>query len=162
MFATHYLIVMIIYYKLPTADILQHTQVFMKATSAGASRMMRTMNKDLCIDVIKLPFPQDRLFVIIGEIQTVHFFYTPCKSHLSFAFYSYNFYCTAHLYWNTAVCVVIDAIALSELFISSMLLLANDQLSSTCIHVYFILWTLLCSFMCVMVLYCLTFVYMVL
>ena len=57
MFATHYLIVMIIYYKLPTPDILQHTQVFLKATSAGASRMM-TMNKALCIDVIKLPFPQ--------------------------------------------------------------------------------------------------------
>ena len=30
MFATHYLIVMIMYYKLPTADFLQHTQVFMK------------------------------------------------------------------------------------------------------------------------------------
>ena len=30
----------------------------MKATSSGASRMTRTMNKALCIDVIKLPFPQ--------------------------------------------------------------------------------------------------------
>ena len=30
----------------------------MKATSAGASRMMKTMNKALCIDVIKVPFPQ--------------------------------------------------------------------------------------------------------
>ena len=38
MFVTHYLI----YdrYKLPTAEFLQHTLVFMKATSAGASRMM--------------------------------------------------------------------------------------------------------------------------
>ena len=52
MFVTHYLIVMIIYYKLPTADFLQHTQVFMKVTSAGASRMMRTMNKALCIEWI--------------------------------------------------------------------------------------------------------------
>ena len=58
MFATHYLIVMIIYYKLLTADFLQHTQLFMKATIAGSLRMMRTMNKALCIDVIKLPFPQ--------------------------------------------------------------------------------------------------------
>ena len=58
MFATHYLIVMIIYYKIPTADFLQHTHVFMKASSARASRLMRTMNKALLIDVIKLPFPQ--------------------------------------------------------------------------------------------------------
>ena len=58
MFATHYLIVMIIYFELPSADFLQHTQVFMQATSAGASRMMRTLDKALCIDVIKLPFPQ--------------------------------------------------------------------------------------------------------
>ena len=50
MFATHYLIVMIIYNKLPTADFHQHTQVFMKATSAaGASRMMSTTNKALCL-----------------------------------------------------------------------------------------------------------------
>ena len=58
MFATHYLIYLIIYYELPTAEFLQHTKVFLKATNAGASRMMRTMNKTLCIAVMKLPFPQ--------------------------------------------------------------------------------------------------------
>ena len=54
MFATHYVIVMITYYKLPTAGFHQHEQVFMKATSAGASRIMSTMNKALCIDAIQI------------------------------------------------------------------------------------------------------------
>ena len=45
MFATHYLIVMIISYKLQTADFLQNTQVFVKATRS--SRMMRTMRTKL-------------------------------------------------------------------------------------------------------------------
>ena len=51
MFATHYRIVVI---KLSAAEFPQHTHVFMKATSAGASQMMRTMNKALCIDIVKL------------------------------------------------------------------------------------------------------------
>ena len=51
MFATHYLIVMIIYYKLLTATGFHDKLVFMKTASAGASRMKRTMNKALCIDV---------------------------------------------------------------------------------------------------------------
>ena len=62
-----YLIAMIIYYKLPIADFLQHTQVCMKATRAGASRMMRTMNKALCIDIIKLPFTQLNVAVASAE-----------------------------------------------------------------------------------------------
>ena len=59
MFATHYLIVMIIYYTLPTADILQH------ACLHESNRCWSLANdKDneysfiICIDVIKLPFPQ--------------------------------------------------------------------------------------------------------